>query len=182
IASSSHSPPSPSPKLSLPSNRVHDVFPSFHGADVRKSFLSHLLKECGIKGINLFIDNEIPRGEFIGPELKKAIQGSRIAIVLLSKRYASSSWCLGELVEIMKCKEELGQTVMPVFYEVDPTDVKKQTGDFGKVFKKTCKGKRDDEVTRKWSQALAQVATLAGYHSKNWFVFKIFPNTNQTIY
>uniref|UniRef100_A0A0D3AFQ5 ADP-ribosyl cyclase/cyclic ADP-ribose hydrolase n=1 Tax=Brassica oleracea var. oleracea TaxID=109376 RepID=A0A0D3AFQ5_BRAOL len=140
----------------------------FHGADVRKSFLSHLLKECGIKGINLFIDNEIPRGEFIGPELKKAIQGSRIAIVLLSKRYASSSWCLGELVEIMKCKEELGQTVMPVFYEVDPTDVKKQTGDFGKVFKKTCKGKRDDEVTRKWSQALAQVATLAGYHSKNW--------------
>ncbi|KAH0896234.1 hypothetical protein HID58_045802 [Brassica napus] len=161
-SSSSSSPPSP--QSSLP---IHDVFPSFHGADVRKSFLSHLLKECGIKGINLFIDNEITRGEFIGPELKKAIQGSRIAIVLLSKRYASSSWCLDELVEIMKCKEDLGQTVMPVFYEVDPSDVKKQTGDFGKVFKKTCKGKRN-EVTRKWSEALAKVATLAGYHSKNW--------------
>uniref|UniRef100_A0A0D3AFQ1 ADP-ribosyl cyclase/cyclic ADP-ribose hydrolase n=1 Tax=Brassica oleracea var. oleracea TaxID=109376 RepID=A0A0D3AFQ1_BRAOL len=161
-SSSSSSPPSP--QSSLP---IHDVFPSFHGADVRKSFLSHLLKECGSKGINLFIDNEITRGEFIGPELKKAIQGSRIAIVLLSKRYASSSWCLDELVEIMKCKEDLGQTVMPVFYEVDPTDVKKQTGDFGKVFKKTCKGKTN-EVTRKWSEALAKVATLAGYHSKNW--------------
>ncbi|CDY29981.1 BnaC01g40270D [Brassica napus] len=161
-SSSSSSPPSP--QSSLP---IHDVFPSFHGADVRKSFLSHLLKECGSKGINLFIDNEITRGEFIGPELKKAIQGSRIAIVLLSKRYASSSWCLDELVEIMKCKEDLGQTVMPVFYEVDPTDVKKQTGDFGKVFKNTCKGKRD-EVTRKWSQALSKVATLAGYHSMNW--------------
>ncbi|WZZ30072.1 hypothetical protein YC2023_013473 [Brassica napus] len=161
-SSSSSSPPSP--QSSLP---IHDVFPSFHGADVRKSFLSHLLKECGIKGINLFIDNEITRGEFIGPELKKAIQGSRIAIVLLSKRYASSSWCLDELVEIMKCKEDLGQTVMPVFYEVDPTDVKKQTGDFGKVFKNTCKGKTN-EVTRKWSQALSKVATLAGYHSMNW--------------
>ncbi|CAN6922397.1 unnamed protein product [Brassica oleracea] len=161
------SPSSPSPKSTLPRNCIHDVFPSFHGKDVRKSFLSHFLKEFGSKGINLFIDNEITRGEFIGPELKKAIQGSRIAIVLLSKRYASSSWCLDELVEIMKCKEDLGQTVMPVFYEVDPTDVKKQTGEFGKVFKKTCKGKTN-EVTRKWSEALAKVATLAGYHSKNW--------------
>ncbi|CAN6926891.1 unnamed protein product, partial [Brassica oleracea] len=145
IASSSSSSP-PSPKSSLPRNCIHDVFPSFHGADVRKSFLSHLLKEFGSKGIN-----EITRGEFIGPELKKAIQGSRIAI----------------LVEIMKCKEELSQTVMPVFYEVDPSDVKKQAGDFGKVFKKTCKGKTN-EVIVKWSQALAKVATLAGYHSKNW--------------
>ncbi|XP_018438959.1 probable disease resistance protein RPP1 [Raphanus sativus] len=160
--SSSSSPPSP--QSSLP---IHDVFPSFHGADVRKYFLSHLLKEFGSKGINLFIDNDITRGEFIGPELKKAIQGSKIAIVLLSKRYASSSWCLDELVEIMKCKEELGQTVMPVFYEVDPTDVKKQAGEFGKVFKETCKGKRN-EVIGKWSEALAKVATLAGYHSKNW--------------
>ncbi|CAN6849194.1 unnamed protein product [Brassica oleracea] len=67
----------------------------------------------------------------------------------------------------MKCKEDLGQTVMSVFYEVDPTDVKKQTGDFGKVFKKTCKGKTN-EVIEKWSQALSEVATLAGYHSMNW--------------
>ncbi|CAN7075809.1 unnamed protein product [Brassica oleracea var. botrytis] len=67
----------------------------------------------------------------------------------------------------MKCKEELGQTVIPVFYKVDPTDVKKQAGDFGKVFKKTSKGKTN-EVIVKWSQALAKVATLAGYHSKNW--------------
>ncbi|KAG2311130.1 hypothetical protein Bca52824_022687 [Brassica carinata] len=161
------SPSPPSPKLSLSSNCVHDVFPSFHGADVRKSFLSHFLKECRSKAINLFIDNEITRGEFIGLELRKAIQGSKIAIVLLSKRYASSSWCLDELVEVMKCKQELGQTVMPVFYEVDPSDVKKQAGEFGKVFKETCKGKTN-EVTRKWSQALAEVATLAGYHSKNW--------------
>ncbi|KFK37821.1 hypothetical protein AALP_AA3G033600 [Arabis alpina] len=148
----------------LPRTWKHNVFPSFHGKDVRKSFLSHLLKECKSKGIDHFIDNEIIRGEFIGPELKKAIHGSRIAIVLLSKRYASSSWCLDELVEIMQCNEVLGYTVMVIFYEVNPSDVEKQTGDFGKVFKKTCKGKTKEAIGR-WSQALAKVATIAGYDS-----------------
>lgn len=110
------------------------------------------------------------RGKFIGPELKKAIQGSKIAVVLLSKNYASSSWCLDELVEIMKCQEELDQTVIPIFYEVNPRDVKKQRGDFGKVFRKNCEGKTN-EIIDKWSQVLAKVATITGYHSINWLVF-----------
>ncbi|KAG7623915.1 P-loop containing nucleoside triphosphate hydrolase [Arabidopsis thaliana x Arabidopsis arenosa] len=154
----------PSP---LSRNWKHHVFPSFHGEDVRKSFLSHILKEFRSKGIDPFIDNEIERSKSIGPELIEAIRGSRIAIVLLSRNYASSSWCLNELVEIMKCREDLAQTVMVIFYQVDPTDVKKQAGDFGKVFQKTCKGKRKEDIER-WRQALAQVAQIAGYHSSNW--------------
>ncbi|CAH8256637.1 unnamed protein product [Arabidopsis lyrata] len=153
------------PSSSLSQTWEHDVFPSFHGKDVRKAFLSHILKEFGRKAINFFVDNEIKRGEFIGPELKRAIKGSKIALVLLSKNYASSSWCLDELAEIMK--QESGQTVITIFYEVDPTDVKKQKGDFGKVFKKTCKGK-DKEKIKTWRKALEDVATIAGYHSSNW--------------
>ncbi|XP_018449003.1 probable disease resistance protein RPP1 [Raphanus sativus] len=140
-------------------NCKHHVFPSFHGADVRTNFLSHVVKELKNKGIDLFIDNDIERSKSIGPELIEAIKGSRIAIVLLSKNYASSTWCLNELVEIIKCREELGQTV-------DPTDVKKQTGDFGKVFKKTCKGKTEEEIQR-WKRALTEVAQIAGYHSSS---------------
>ncbi|EFH68262.1 predicted protein [Arabidopsis lyrata subsp. lyrata] len=153
------------PLSSSSQNWEYDVFPSFHGKDVRKTFLSHQLKEFGRKAINFFVDNEIKRGEFIGPELKRAIKGSKIAVVLLSKNYASSSWCLDELVEIMK--KESGQTVITIFYEVDPTDVKKQKGDFGKVFKKTCKGKGKEKV-QTWKKALEGVATIAGYHSSNW--------------
>ncbi|CAL9224418.1 unnamed protein product [Arabidopsis halleri] len=152
---------------SLSRNRKHDVFPSFHGADVRKTFLAHILKEFKGKGIVPFIDNDIERSKSIGPELIEAIKGSKIAIVLLSRNYASSSWCLNELVEIMKCREELGQTVMTIFYDVDPTDVKKQTGDFGKVFKKTCKGKTKEDIKR-WQNVLESVATIAGEHSRNW--------------
>ncbi|EFH47107.1 predicted protein [Arabidopsis lyrata subsp. lyrata] len=168
IASSSSSTLSiSSTPSSLSRNRKHDVFPSFHGADVRKTFLAHILKEFKGKGIVPFIDNDIERSKSIGPELIEAIKGSKIAIVLLSRNYASSSWCLNELVEIMNCREELGQTVMTIFYDVDPTDVKKQTGDFGKVFKKTCKGKTKEDIKR-WQNVLEAVATIAGEHSRNW--------------
>ncbi|CAG7865212.1 unnamed protein product [Brassica rapa] len=165
VNSSSVSPVPPPSCVSR--NWVHTVFPSFHGEDVRTSLLTHILKEFKSKAIYPFIDEKMKRGKIIGPELKKAIQGSRIAVVLLSKNYASSSWCLDELVEIMKCQEELDQTVIPIFYEVNPSDVKKQRGDFGKVFKKTCEGKTN-EVIEKWSQALSKVATITGYHSINW--------------
>ncbi|KAL1209686.1 putative disease resistance protein RPP1 [Cardamine amara subsp. amara] len=153
------------PSSSSSRNWEHDVFPSFHGPDVRKTFLSHVLREFRRKGIHRFIDNEIKRGEFIGPELIRAIRGSKILIVLLSKNYASSSWCLDELVEIMK--KELDQKVVTIFYEVDPTDVKKQTGNFGKVFKKTCKGKTKEKIET-WRKALESVSTIAGYHSSKW--------------
>ncbi|KAF8085329.1 hypothetical protein N665_0671s0008 [Sinapis alba] len=155
------------PLSSLPRNWIHHVFPSFHGEDVRKAFLSHVLKEFRSKGIDLFIDKDIERSKSISPALIEAIRGSRIAIVMLSKNYASSTWCLNELVEIINCREEFGQTVIVVFYQVNPTDVKKQAGYFGKVFRKTCKGKRQEEIQR-WKHALTEVAQIEGYHSKNW--------------
>ncbi|XP_010434783.1 PREDICTED: probable disease resistance protein RPP1 isoform X3 [Camelina sativa] len=163
---------SPSSSSSVPPSSLsrtwkHHVFLSFHGEDVRKTFLTHILKELRGKGIDPYIDNDIERGKSIGPELIEAIKGSRIAIVLLSRNYASSSWCLNELVEIMKCREELGQIVMTIFYDVDPTDVKKQMGAFGKVFNKTCKVKPKKEIKR-WRIALEGVATIAGEHSRNW--------------
>nr|ACJ64855.1 disease resistance protein RPP1-like protein R1 [Arabidopsis thaliana] len=129
--------------------------------------LSHIMESFRRKGIDTFIDDNMERGKSIGPELKEAIKGSKIAIVLLSKNYASSSWCLDELAEIMKCRQMVGQIVMTIFYEVDPTDIKKQTGEFGKAFTKTCRGKPKEHVEN-WRKALEDVATIAGEHSSNW--------------
>lgn len=171
-SSSSSSLPLSSPPSRQLQNWKHHVFPSFHGEDVRKTFLTHILKEFRRKGIDPFIDNNIERNKSIGHELIEAIRGSKIAVVLLSRNYASSSWCLNELVEIMKFKEELGQIVITIFYEVDPSDVKKQMGDFGKAFKKACKGKTKEEIMR-WRKALEGVATIAGYHSSNWYAVLI---------
>uniref|UniRef100_M4DSB9 TIR domain-containing protein n=1 Tax=Brassica campestris TaxID=3711 RepID=M4DSB9_BRACM len=171
--STSSTPSALSPSSASPSSSSHvwmyDVFPSFRGEDVRRDVLSHILKEFTRKGITPFNDNGIKRGESIGPKLIQGIRESKIAIILLSRNYASSTWCLEELVEIMKCREELGQTVMAIFYKVDPSDVKKLTGDFGSVFRKTCEGKGEEDIGR-WKQALEKVATIAGYHSYNWLV------------
>ncbi|WZZ52659.1 hypothetical protein YC2023_052766 [Brassica napus] len=150
---------------SLSHSWFYHVFLSFLGEDVRKGFLSHVRKGLESKGIIAFVDEEIKRGESVGPVLVGAIRQSRVSVVLLSPNYASSNWCLDELVEIMKCREEYQQTVMTIFYEVDPSDVRKQTGDFGKAFDATCVGKIE-EVKQAWRQALTDVA--GGYHTSNY--------------
>ncbi|KAG7555646.1 NB-ARC [Arabidopsis suecica] len=144
-----------------------DVFPSFSGQDVRKSFLSHFREGLKSNGISTFVDNRIMKSESINSQLVRAIRESRVAVVILSKNYASSSWCLNELLLIMECRVTLGQTVMTVFYNVDPSDVRNQTGDFGKAFEKTCDGKTKEEKQR-WREALTQVAVIAGEHSVSW--------------
>ncbi|CAN6858715.1 unnamed protein product, partial [Brassica oleracea] len=150
-------------------NWAIDVFPSFRGEDIRKQFLSHFRDEMDRKSITAFVDNEIDKGQSLSPVLIQAIKDSRIAIVIFTKNYASSAWCLNELLEIVKCKQELGQIVIPVFYCVDPSEVRKQEGDFGEIFKKTCQDykKTKDEI-QLWRDALTSVANLTGFDSKNW--------------
>lgn len=141
----------------------YDVFPSFRGEDVRNNFLSHLLKEFENKGIVTFRDDHIERSHTIGPKLLEAIRESKIAVVLFSENYASSSWCLDELVEILKCKEDKGLKLMPIFYKVDPSDIRKQTGNFGIAFAKACYQKPENQQ-QCWRKALADAANLVGDH------------------
>ncbi|KFK22504.1 hypothetical protein AALP_AAs75065U000300 [Arabis alpina] len=145
----------------------YDVFPSFSGEDVRKSFLSHFLEKLQGKSIITFIDNRIERSRTIELELLLAIRKSRISIVVFSNKYASSTWCLNDLAEIHECHEVSDQMVIPIFYAVDPSHVRKLTGEFGKAFDVTCKGKTEDHIDR-WKKALAKVAGIAGYDSQNW--------------
>ncbi|CAL5401847.1 unnamed protein product [Camellia sinensis] len=85
-------------------------------------------------------DDDIERGENIKFELQKAIQGSRISIVVFSKDYASSSWCLDELVMILKRRKTTGHVVVPIVYHIDPSHVRKQRGSFKEAF--TCNEER----------------------------------------
>ena len=91
----------------------YDVFLSFKEDDTRMDFTSHLNGFLKLKGIHTFIDDELPRGEEISTELLKAIESSRSSIIVFFENYASSTWCLDELVKILECKKS-GQMVLPV--------------------------------------------------------------------
>nr|AXU93570.1 RPP4/RPP5-like protein [Arabidopsis thaliana] len=151
---------------SSPSSRRYDVFPSFSGVDVRKTFFSHLIEALDRRSINTFMDHGIVRSCIIADELISAIREARISIVIFSENYASSTWCLNELVEIHKCYEKGDQMVIPVFYGVDTSEVRKQIGKFGDVFKKTCEDKPEDQK-RRWVKALTDISNLAGEDLRN---------------
>ena len=145
----------------------YDVFLSFRGEDTRYNFMGHLYEALIQKGIVTFKDDEkLERGKPISPELFKAIEESRFAVVILSENYVSSTWCLDELTNIIACKKDMGMTILPVFHYVDPSDVRKQMGTFEQVFVKY-EEKENKEMVDKWRDALKQVGNLAGWHLKN---------------
>ncbi|KAL3744266.1 hypothetical protein ACJRO7_013513 [Eucalyptus globulus] len=145
----------------------YDVFLSFRGPDSRKGFTSHLYQRLQEARVRVFRDDdELPLGEEIGPQLFRAIDNSKISIPVLSECYASSKWCLFELVRILKCKKEMKQVILPIFYKVEPADVKWLKGTFGDVFN-SYKQRFGDSVVQEWRQALKEVGSLKGLVSEN---------------
>ncbi|KAJ4713728.1 TIR-NBS disease resistance-like protein [Melia azedarach] len=140
------------------SQRKYDVFVSFKGEDTRESFISDLYTALLQKQIKIFTDYQQFRGNEMSQTVQKAIEASSILVVIFSKGYASSVWCLDELVKILEHKNKNGQIVIPVFYRVYPSDVKNQTGIFGESFS-TLEEKREDKLQR-WRNALKEAANL----------------------
>ena len=159
-----------SPSSSSTPQWKYEVFLSFRGMDTRRGFADHLYTALQRNGIWTFRDDEkLERGKLISPELLKAIEGSRFAIVIFSKNYASSTWCLDELVHIVRCKKETGLTILPIFYNVNPCDVRKQMETFGHAFNQHEKHfKKDIKKVGMWRVALREVSNISGWHLQDW--------------
>ncbi|KAL6329292.1 hypothetical protein AAG906_015499 [Vitis piasezkii] len=155
--------------------RKYEVFLSFRGEDTRKSFTDHLHEALHRCGINTFIDDQLRRGEQISSALLQAIEESRFSIIIFSEHYASSSWCLDELTKILECVKVGGHTAFPVFYNVDPSHVRKQTGSYGVAFTKHEKVYRDNmEKVLKWREALTVASGLSGWDSRDSSIYLNF--------
>ena len=148
---------------------TYDVFLSFKGEDTRNNFVDHLFDALKQKSIHTFKDDEkLERGKSILPELENAIEESRVAIVIFSRNYASSTWCLEELAKIVRCMKIKDMTVLPIFYNVDPSDVRKQKGTFAQAFveHEEC-FKENMKIVQTWRDALIEVANLSGWDLKD---------------
>ncbi|XP_048435659.1 disease resistance protein RPV1-like isoform X3 [Pyrus x bretschneideri] len=151
-----------------PVQEKYDVFVSFRGEDTRRGITSHLHAALLQKKIETYIDYRLQKGEEIGPALLEAIEKSTHSVIIFSQNYASSTWCLDELVHILECKERHGQKVIPVFYDINPSDVRKQHGSYADAFAQLEKRFKDSiDKVHKWRDALKAAADLSGFDYSN---------------
>nr|GMD48570.1 TMV resistance protein N-like [Ipomoea batatas] len=147
------------------------VYLSYRGTDTCLEFIDLLHRELTRAGFQTFKKHsQLEKGKICGPEWRKAVKDSRVSIIVFSKDYAYSRRCLDELVNILERKRNAGHMILPVFYNVDPSHVRKQTGCYADAFLKyeeqcvTEMGQKMESIARvkKWRASLKEAADLAG--------------------
>ncbi|CAI0627860.1 unnamed protein product [Linum tenue] len=135
-----------------------DVFLNFRGPDVRHTFSDHLYHALVRRGIKAFRDDrDLPRGVNVTEAIPRAIEESRLSVVVLSRGYASSEYCLDELVKIMLNMKERGHRPFPVFYNLSPDDVADHRSSASH------KRRYSYERVEGWSHALTSIAQISGW-------------------
>ncbi|XP_056165505.1 disease resistance protein RPV1-like isoform X3 [Syzygium oleosum] len=160
-----------SPVLTGQGDDQYDVFLSFRGSDTRKKFTDHLyhrLVSAGTVPLSVFKDdNSIPIGEEFGSQILGAISRSKISIPIISKNYATSKWCLRELIHMIDRKNSMSHIVLPIFYEVKPSDVRYLKGSFGEAFRLS-QARFEEKDIKEGRQALNEVSYLNGWESEKF--------------
>ncbi|XP_024176262.1 disease resistance protein RUN1-like [Rosa chinensis] len=101
---------------------AYDVFLSYNSEDT-SAFTCHLHSAlCGM-GINTYLHEELVREEEISAIFLQVFELSKISLIVFSETLASSTW-LDQLGEIIQCRKSKQQLVLPIFYKVDPTNLR----------------------------------------------------------
>ncbi|XP_027906920.1 TMV resistance protein N-like isoform X1 [Vigna unguiculata] len=149
---------------------MYDVLINFTGEDIRRKFVSHLDYALSIAGLTTFLHEE---NAVKGRQIQQPILNlCRVAIVVFSKTYSQSAWCLHQLQQIIKWQETYSRHVLPIYYEIQPSDVRLQKGDFGEAFKatahKTFSRQQLQHGMSRWSHALTKAANFFGWDGSNY--------------
>ncbi|XP_056166913.1 disease resistance protein L6-like [Syzygium oleosum] len=145
----------------------YQVFLSFRGPDIRHGFTDFLYHGLKDVGFCIFRDDEELRvGDVIGGSLIHAINISIIYIPIFSGTYAVSKWCLRELAHIVDnmSKSEGQKSILPIFFHMEPDDVKLNTSLYSDALLEHAK-KFPDEVEA-WREALVEVGKIKGWNVK----------------
>ncbi|KAL8204479.1 hypothetical protein R6Q57_010102 [Mikania cordata] len=155
----------------------YDVFLSFRGIDTRLNFVDHLYNALLDANLNIFYDDdEIQTGEDLRQELKRAIRASRASIIVLSPNYASSTWCLDELVLILEQRLTSDQLVSlssimwsPLMSGSKKVALVVQWRTIKRDWKQKPTHRKRSLLAKKmdrWNTALTEVAQLKGMDAK----------------
>lgn len=156
---------------STPNNiQCYDVFINHRGTDVKETFAKDLYERLDSEGLRVFLDRpELEAGDTIISQIENAISTSSVQVAIFSPGYAESKWCLNELLSMLDTSER-GAKVIPVFYEVEPSDLRKARGNVGIYGKAFCdfesNPRYDAGKIEEWRGALCKAADISGYELK----------------
>ena len=149
------------------SKKPYHVFISFRGEDTRRNFTAHLHAALSGKQIQTWKDNiNLEKGAEVLSAIVDAIDNSYLCIVVFSKEYASSTWCLRELTHIVETKKDT-EVIIPVFYQINPSDVRKQTGNYETAFQKHREDPELEKEAKEWRASLLKASNCCGFDSES---------------
>ncbi|XP_020528682.1 TMV resistance protein N-like [Amborella trichopoda] len=143
-----------------------EVFLNFCDEDTGKSFTSHLNRVLIDSGISTFFFPSILQQQ--PRDIQRAIEKCEVFIAIFSPNYASSFFCLDQLSYFLSLPRR-SRFILPVFYDVEPSHVRWQSGLFEEAFvDHRNKNGFDEETVQKWRKALKEFASLSRWEMKNY--------------
>ncbi|KAK3437258.1 hypothetical protein EUGRSUZ_C01928, partial [Eucalyptus grandis] len=128
----------------------YDVFLSFRGPDTRSGITDFLYTSLLAAGIHTYRDDDELR---IGDEI--ALSYSKQSTI---QKFQFPYFPRAMLL----CRKSRRQKIMPIFYDITPSEVRHQTGSYGDAFVSHEK-RFDNKVISKWKAALKEVGDLKGW-------------------
>lgn len=144
---------------------LYQVFINHRGPDTKKTLASLIYHRLTRDGLHVFLDKEeIQTGDKISPAILSAIRSASVHITIFSPGFADSNWCLEEYFLIKESSEERRSMIIPVFYDVEPADLRHiESRCYAAAFEShKLKGRYPIEQVEIWKEALKEAAEIKG--------------------
>ncbi|KAL0727492.1 hypothetical protein Bca4012_023585 [Brassica carinata] len=122
-------------------------------------FISYIFNKLCLRG---FAPLRYDMKMSIVTENQKMIHISRVGVIIFSINFAHSRECLDGFVAIMEHLKTNDLVLIPVFFKVSVSDVRGQSGSFGKAFKRLGSSVQASQVM-KWRAAMIELTSITGY-------------------
>lgn len=163
-----------------PSYPNYDVFLNHRGPDLKDTFANDLYRALNSRGLRVFLDKpEMHVGHQITPQIESAIRVASVQVAIFSKTYLESRWCLDELILMVDCFITGRATIIPVFYDLEPSVLRHKWNheargnlqnkkNYDSQVHEQNRPRYESRTIENWERALFRVAGTSGLELKNY--------------